>query len=414
MGPVPRHQLFTRSGSSESHYAIVFAVLGSVIVIGGVLWGYFLPKWREKRRRPVQTRYNCIAITTNHQRHSEHGLELPIIFPPHPAVVVPLNKRRGSRSHVHYSSSIPVYDPRTHSPFPNALRAGSCRQWTSDVSIKPSTAVSACKMINRHDAKLQRAQAPPSTNSAHGQALPRPRSMSTTNAKVSCSPEDNSKRGRRSLLVARSAGAPPVNSKAGKLVSDKSRYKIPSRKASATFSASISSAVGAPDHQNLPKVNESHQLNSSHCPSAEKVDGMLTKARTLNAVEKPVSTPSQNVFGFRNIFETPSSPGTVTTTRFGSSTNRAHYDSTPPTGPNSSALQPRGGIDSFPGISKLVPSRRFKSHLATTGPRQIQCTDDGSEANLRLSSEEAHGLRHMRRNYHRPVSGIWTECSGEE
>lgn len=414
MGPVPRHQLVIRNASSESHYAIIFAVLGAVIVIGGVLWGYFLPKWREKHRRPVQTRYNCIASTPKHQRDSDHGLELPIIFPPHPAVVVPLNKNRDSRSRVHCSSSIPVYDPRTQSPFPNNLRTGPCRQWTSDVTIKDSTAVSASKMMNRHDAKLQRVQPPPSTNSTHSHAPSIPRGTLTTNTKVGCNPEDDWKEGRRSLLVARSAGAPPVKPKASPLVSDKLKYKIPSRKASAAFSVSLSSAIHAPDQANLPRVDESHQLDSSHCASAKKVDGILNKARALNAVEKSVSTPSQNGFGFRNIFETPSSPGTVVTTRFGSSTSRAHYDSTPPTGPNFSALQPRQGVDSYPGISKLVPSRRFKSYMVTTRSRQLQYADDASEANTRPSSEEALDLRHIRRNDHRPVSGILTEGPPKE
>lgn len=408
MPPISQRQLVPRSRDSDSHYAIVFAVLGSVILISGVVWGYLLPKWRKRHRRPVQTRYNCVGGTRNPRNQSDQDLELPVIFPPHPAVVVPSNKQRRSESQcrVHYSSSVPVYDPRTQSPFPKSPRAASCRPMTSGVSIRNRTAVPASKPINLHSARLQRGQSHRSWCPHHGNALPDSRSTCTAHTKVGYTQYDSMNDGRCSFLVARSAGAPPVKPKNARLALEKSRYQPPGRKVTATLSDSTFSAVNALEHSDLPRRNTSHEFNIKPHPRTANIGDKLMEHEILNDMKKQSRTPCQAGFGFDNIFETPSSPGTVTTTRFDSSGNRAHCDSTPPTGPSSSAVQPRGRIDPYPGISKLIPSRRFKDHIATTEMERTAWTEVVSDANSRLSSEDAHKADYIFRIGHRPVSGI--------
>ncbi len=404
MPPLPRRQLVPRNSTSDRHYAIIFALVGAVVVICGILWGYFLPKWREKRQKPVQTRYNCNGGTTKHPIRSDHDLELPVIFPPHPAVVVPLAKKRKSNTQVHVPTPnlIPVYDPRSQSPFLNTPRAASCRPSTSEVSTRKKTALSASKPIYLHTARLQRSY---SQNPTIGQAAANTRSTSTRHRELGYIQEDSLAQGRCSLLVPRSAGAPPVKPKATRLASEKLKYQLPSRKIPATLSASSLSTVTASDCQDLPRRQSDRDLY----PRATDVGERTVKEATLNSTKKPICTPGQVRFGFHNIFETPSSLGTATTTRFSSSPNPLHPDSTPLTAPNSSGLQPRGGPGPYPGISKLVPSKRFKDYVATAS--STPCRDAISGAISCLSTEKAYDQTHILGIGHRPVSGIFIVCN---
>ena len=395
MPPIYRHPWVRRSSSSDSHYAVIFAVLGSVILMSGVLWGYLLPRWRKTHRKPVQTRYNGFKSTKKSQIHSDRDLELPVVFPPHPAVVVPLNKRRGpcANLRVHYSSSIPVYDPRTQSPFPNTPRARSVRPSASDAYLKNNSAVPMSKTIVLHTARLQRNQSQKSLKRNCCDPFRDTWSTSIGQAKHGSTQDDSSNEDRCLLFVARSAGAPPAKPKAARLPSEPSRYRPPAGKSAAIFPDSSLSAVNTADNSGSPTQVQSHEYDNNLYPPV--------KEEILKRVTEPTSTPGQAASDFHNIFETPSSPGTERTTRFGSSADPVFYDSTPPTAPSSSAHQPRGEVDHCPGISSLVPSRRFKDYIATTKDRHEVI----SEANSCLSSEDAHDSKHVFVVEHRPVSG---------
>lgn len=416
MPPTPRQRLFPRSGSPEGHYVIVFAVLGSVIVIGGIVWGYFLPRWSNKHRRPVETRYNCIGGSRKHQSPLQHDLELPVIFPPHPAVVVPLNRKPKpepvGRSRANYPSLIPVYDPRTQSPFPNTANAVPCRPSTSELSRPDKGALSASKPMSPRCSCMQRPIPHKSTTLARHALLNTCRTP-TGYAKVGHAKDGAVENGRRSLLIARSPGAPPVKPSAVGSVSERSGHQPRSRKAAAMSSASTLLAVIAPDFQDPSKNDENHPLQNNVVPSAGWVGGSMRPKETLNANRRPTCTPYQTGPSSLNDFETPSSPETATPMRLGSSAHNVRHDSTPLTVPNSFVSQARRGDDSYPGITRLVPARRFKDYMATANLRRTPSTQIVSKPNPRLSSEEARGLSPIGSVDQRAVSGISLDASSE-
>lgn len=414
MSPIPRHEFVPRNSSSDTRYGIIFAAVGSVLVIIGVLWGYFLPKWQKKHRRPVETKYTCIGRTTVHQSHSDHDLELPLIFPPHPAVVVPLIKKRKStdQSCVHDTSLTPVHDLRTQSPFPVLPRTVSRQFLISEARMKGKIALPVGRPIYLHTARLQRSQ---SQNPFHGHTLLETRGTPKTHEKAGYTQGDSMDHGRSSFLVARSAGAPPIKLKSARLAPQRLRHDSLSRKIPATFSASCLSTVSASGYRKLPGRRHSDQDDSNSHFIAANVGGGMVEKEELVDTQKPITTPGQAGFGFRNLFKTPSSPGTATTTRFGSSANCAHYYSTPPTAPTSSAVPRRGGTDTYPRISNLVPSRRFQAYIATTRSSPIARTDDVAEAYPRLSSEDTHEPTDFFRVGYRPVSGNFiSPCRNEQ
>jgi hypothetical protein len=407
MPPTPRSQPIPQSRQSDSRYPIIFAVLGAVILVGGVMYGYFLPKWRKRSGRSVQTRHNCFGAG-NCQTQLHHDLELPVIFPPHPAVVVPLNRRSKlhAQGRVRYPSYVPVYDPRTQSPFPSTPKPGSCRPTTSNDSITKRNAVPTSKSRKVYDARLQHTQSNKSWCPGFETAWPASRCTSTGHKKPGYTRYDSMNKGACPFLVARSAGAPPVKPKKTRLAAEKLRCPPLGKKIPAMFSDFTFPAVNALDHPILPRRSPKREVNSKLYPRTAVLSDRMKKEETTKEQEKPMRTPCQAGFGFENVFETPSSPGTVTTTQFGSSGTRAHCDSTPPTGPNSSAIQPQGWVDPYPGISKLVPSRRFKGYIASTDIRRTPCPEVVSETRSRVSSECAHESKHIVRTGHRPVSGI--------
>jgi hypothetical protein len=409
MPPVRQLRLTPRSSESDSHYGIIFAVLGSVIVIGGIAWGFFLPRWRKTHRTPVQTRYNSIGRTSKPKTPPGNELELPIIFPPHPAVVVPFDKQPTSivQLQVRVPNSIPVYDPRTHSPFPNTPRPESTRLLMSHKSMKDKTAISGSTPMNLHSDRLQRSQSYNPANLKHGDASPNTWNLLKGNAEAGVTEANKMKHGKRSLLVPRSAGAPPPKPDVAQSGPEKSRYKIPSRKEHSMIPPVKNSVANASNYKGRPGWKAGEDVDSTICPRpAGFADGILKEKASKN-MQKPVRTPGQAGLGFHNIFETPSSLGTATSARFWSSANRAHNEYTPPTGPNSSAIRPVINVDCYPGISKLVPSRRFKDSIATT--KEDPCRDTSSEAISRVSSEDTHGSGNILRSNHRPLSGIVTE-----
>jgi hypothetical protein len=417
MSPTLRSQSMSQSRHSDSRYAIIFAVLGAIILVGGVLYGYFLPKWRKRCGSSVQTRHNCFGAG-NCQTRLHNDFELPVIFPPHPAVVVPLNRRSKlhAQGRVRYSSYVPVYDPRTQSPFPSTPEMGSCLPATSDVFTTRRNAGPKSKSKKVRDARLKRTQSPKSWCPGFETAWPTSRCTSTAYKKVGYTGYDSMNKGTCSFLVARSAGAPPTRPKRARLAVQKSRYSPPSKKAAAVFSHSTFPTVNTLDHSSLPKRNPKREVSSKLCPMTAILRDAIKNEAEAKDEKTLIHTPCQAGFGFDNVFETPSSPGTVTTTQFGSSGTRALCDSTPPTGPNSSAIQPQGWVDPYPGISKLVPSRRFKDYMKSTKMMRTPCTEVVSETRSRVSSECAHESKVMVRTGHRPVSGIgvvlhcWHQC----
>ena len=404
MPPIPRRQLVRRSSSSNSRYAIIFAVLGSVILLGGVLWGYLLPRWRRKHQKPVQTRYNSINGTRNQQAQSDHDLELPVIFPPHPAVVVPLNKKRQPKDpgRVPCSSSIPVYDPRTKSPFRNTPRAGYSRPLTADIPLKYKTVVPATKPASLHAVRLRRSQSHNTPIAIYGSAFPSSRSTSIGRANTKYVHKNSTINGRCSSLIARSAGAPPARSKGAGKVPEESRHHIEDQRAPTTFPEDTLSVITASHYQHLSKRD---RLIECECDVAAGIKDRSIKQQMSRNRKGPSCTPFRSGFDCHDIFETPSSRGTITTTRFDSSTHRIHVNSTPPTGPNSSIIQPQYGISPYPGISKLVPSRKFSHHVASTKARRTPSADVVLEGSS-VSSGDAHGSNHPFMRGHRPVSGI--------
>lgn len=393
-----------RSTSSSSRYAIIFAVLGSVILLGGVLWGYLLPRWRRKHQRPVRTRYNSIEGRRNQQAQPDHDFELPVIFPPHPAVVVPLNKKRQPKDpgRVPCSSSIPVYDPRNMSPFPNTPIAGCSRPLTADVSLKYKSVVPVTKPTSLHAVRLRRSQSHSTPIAIYGSAFPSSRSTSVRRANTKYVHHNSTNNGGCSFLIARSAGAPPARSKAASKVPEGSRHHTEDRRAPTTFPEDTQLAITASRYQHLSGRD---RLRVCECNVAAGIKDRIIKEQLSRDRKGPLCTPFRSGFDCHDIFETPSSRGTTNTTRFDSSTHCIHVNSTPPTGPNSSIIQPQHGISPYPGISKLVPSRQFSHQIATTKARRTPSADVVLEGSS-VSSGEAHESNHPFMRGHRPVSGI--------
>jgi hypothetical protein len=404
MPPLPQNQLLPRRSTPNNHYAIIFGVLGSVIVIGCIIWGYCLPKWRKKHRRPVQTRYNCIRRAPNRGIEPEDDLELPVIFPPHPAVAVPFNKKRGSTAphSVRDPQTIPVYDPRTLSPFLNKPRSASCRPLTMDVSMRDETLSPARKTAKLHTARLQQ------RNHARGSALPDVPGTWRRQEKFNNEEHSGRPSSRHLLLVARPAGAPPAKSKLARPSLEISRYPALIQKGHTSFIASTPSASDAADEQTSAGHDQRHQLSSEIYSKAGETGNSTIEQEWSKGMCKPVCTVDQAGLGVHNLLQTPSSPATATTRRFSSSTSRGN-DSTLPTPSGSSAVQPRGCGGIYPGTSNLVPSRRFKDYLPTWRSRETTWADVGAQADPCFSFEDTIHSIHIPRSGLRSVSGISTD-----
>ncbi|EXJ85609.1 hypothetical protein A1O1_05975 [Capronia coronata CBS 617.96] len=108
MAPLPAKALHRRGDNAGRTFSIIFAVIAFLVVLGCLIWGIILPRYRKRNiRRPPQ-RLAANRMTVCNARR----------FPSHPALL------RGSRK----TSSIALgqYDPRTESPFPhNPAQPGS-------------------------------------------------------------------------------------------------------------------------------------------------------------------------------------------------------------------------------------------------------------------------------------------------
>ena len=402
MAPIPEHELVRRNSSADGHFAVIFAVLGSVILVSCVLWGYIIPKWQAKHRKPVQTRYNGIGQTSSRHKASKHDFELPIIFPPHPAVMIPIARDRTSKGSPcrHKLAPIPVYDPRTQSPFPNN---GSWRPMTLDIPTRKSS-----KDINLHAARLQQSAYLKSPDPPHGYTFSDTPNNVATDAKIGQAQHKSVRTGPSRFFVARSAGAPPPKRKLVRPASEGSQCQITNQGRPHLLPTSGSSYPNA-THSQLPlRRNISHRFLGD--PRLDEKDvSSDRKPAVWNGTSKLLHTPGQGSSSVRNIFETPSSPAKAPTTQFGSTPSHLNVNSTPLIAPNSAAVRTNGKPGTYPGSSKLVASRRFKKYDSVPNGRHSPCTDFESEANLSLSPDDRRHSTHTMRIGHRPVSGILNE-----
>lgn len=406
MSPLPQHQLSRRTISSEERYTVAFAVLGSVILACGVLWGYFIPKWRKKRERPVPTRYNCIGNGNNPKANrkvdSEHDLELPVIFPPHPAVVVPLSKKAESNAQprVYNHTSILVYNPQIQSPFPNTPRPAVCRPLASEVLTKTVPPPSKAKSL--HSARVQQSQPRIAAKSIHRLPLPTTPNPFQRQRIGNLAQHNNTKGDKRSLLVPRPAGAPPAKPPTARLASAKSKHEIPIWEDPVQLSSSPPNLISIGDYKNL-KQGQGRAI-ASHPPGVQN----KSANEISNSMNQSACTPAQASPGIRNIFETPSSLETCTTSRLDSFVKHGHAEFTPPTAPGSSALQIEVN-NLYPGATKLVPSRRFKDYVPALKKTATPSTDTILEGSSTLL-EEVHDSHQVPRDGNRPTSGNFTRC----
>ncbi|OAP59181.1 hypothetical protein AYL99_06479 [Fonsecaea erecta] len=105
MAVIPVKALRPRGDDNSGRtFSIIFAVIAFLVVLGCVVWGIVLPKFRKRRGTHRLGRY---TVTPNYPAFSP-----PPRFPSHPALL------RGFRK----QPQIPVqrYDPRIESPFPNS------------------------------------------------------------------------------------------------------------------------------------------------------------------------------------------------------------------------------------------------------------------------------------------------------
>jgi hypothetical protein len=114
MAPVLTRDATRRDSDTGKTSSIFFAVIAFLVVVACILWGYFIPKWRHRYRRPSRTRSNCICDAAKYRLSTPPKAPRHVPrFPSHPGV-------RGLQN----DCSLPIYDPRTETPFPNSSRTG--------------------------------------------------------------------------------------------------------------------------------------------------------------------------------------------------------------------------------------------------------------------------------------------------
>lgn len=127
MPPNPTNYLKPRAENAGNTFAIVFTIVAVFLVALCVLGGILSGKWGRKHTRPPSTRYN------SRDTHRVAYNTTPPRFPSHPAVL------RGFHSRP--SREVQVYDPRTHTPFPNAPPKGDTIRLPSITLARSSTSL---------------------------------------------------------------------------------------------------------------------------------------------------------------------------------------------------------------------------------------------------------------------------------
>ena len=108
MPPILFNQVCKRDSSSATAktFSIIFAVVAFLVVCACIIWGYFIPKWRQKYGRSLPTRSTGLARRSNTST-TQTGY-VPY-FPTHPAI---LRKSKPSGP-----ITVRQYNPHFETPF---------------------------------------------------------------------------------------------------------------------------------------------------------------------------------------------------------------------------------------------------------------------------------------------------------
>lgn len=116
MSPLASHHLSKRLDSGTS-FSIIFGIIAASVVIACAIWGFVIPKWRQKHPPdPSRTKWNDGSFLT-----TRRSSRTRTIFPTHPAVKPLLSKPSAAQI-------LPTYDPRLESPFPDNNHPRTSRQ----------------------------------------------------------------------------------------------------------------------------------------------------------------------------------------------------------------------------------------------------------------------------------------------
>jgi hypothetical protein len=353
MPTLPRHQLRARNSTPERTYPIIFAVLGFVILLGVVFWACVLPKWKQKHKKPVQTRYNTGSPKTSLPTPMSKEREVSFVFPPHPAVVIPQKRHRLAANQAQgcKSTSGPVYDPQTRSPFSSKPRTGSGQ---------PRIA-----MLTKSKADISRVDNEP----AEYDPLPQ-----TT---LDLRPGSHKMSQRYSSVLW------PANASSQKRGATRPSAKRPK------FVFQIFHCVKGPHQERRPGIPHSPPPRTSN-----DVEGTNSRISTRRKV-KPTFNDSQ--------LDRPPQKGTLIKNK--SFAKPLDGISKLPTYYEPIAFEPRSARVSYPGVSNLVPSRRLRKHVLPSRARGEACEDarlDQSRHPLQKIGDNTMQARSV----HRSLSGM--------
>ena len=127
--------LHARNTGTSATFSAVFAAIGFVVVASCIGWAYLWPRWQNRHPRPSSTRFNCIGGAAKYSTPPRYAPR----FPAHPAV-------RGLRKCP--SQGVPLYNPRTETPFPNSPQTGESVS-LADLSSRASTEHSRTSRWNK-------------------------------------------------------------------------------------------------------------------------------------------------------------------------------------------------------------------------------------------------------------------------
>lgn len=380
MPSILQHHLISRSHRSDNHYPIIFAVLGSVIVMCGVFWGCILPKWDRNNRRSAQTRYNSTVTKTDLPARASRD---SFVFPPHPAVVLPLNKDRLSAGQARecQPTVIPIYDPRTRSPFSSTPRTWSCQPLRPNVVKTGGLGLPTTRGKNSQNdnSGWRRSRPHQGTELTHYDAPPKTTSDLLTRSAASSSVP--ARTAKKFCLVPRSAGLPPQKPKAARLAAKNPIFRYSRRRNSSAFPSSISAAGG----QELGRT-----------PFPDFRDHQDVNGKSIYDQDPTTCVPNSVDSGVLGIVRFPNLVEIATPTKSDMSARATDNDFSPPE------------MSAYPGISKLVPSRRLKYQVPLSRTRGASCIDTNLETKTTLQTDEIDHSRTLARDAPRPVSGART------
>jgi hypothetical protein len=120
MAPIVAQDDARRDSGTGKSFSIVFVVTASLVVAACILWGCFIPKWRHKYGRPSWTQVNYIG------GGAKSGLSTPPKAPRYVPRLLNHLRVRGLQK----DCSLPIYDPRTETPFSSSRPPADLRSLT--------------------------------------------------------------------------------------------------------------------------------------------------------------------------------------------------------------------------------------------------------------------------------------------